>query len=727
MANSMRSAKLPVGYFITEKVKAVARGMRIPGANTVSGLCDDLLLLVNYRHINDRDAALEERFERCSDVCALLGLYEAEMCAVGQEVDNNLLRRLKALPEKGFDFHQLLTNTGIPKGPHLADLKRRLRQMEIEGFLKNDRDARRFFNSLYSADTHMLKEHCSKVIRVLPEIEKNGKLPLELRDEVRWLLFSKPVRLVQLYYETNLLETVISELIEAEHVVSKSDYHFANSFINDALLGLGILAEEVSDPTPVQILSVLLLDIGKAKTRTVNDDGKVVYYNHDRVGAVMAVDVCDRLGVDPTIADDVRFIIQNHNVLINIDGPKRFRKLLKEVDGGLLNDLLLVHRIDQLAKMEIRDGKRLEEGYLDNYREILVHRTTWEKEARQKVEEEMSRTVKPLVDGKDLKEDNRLWGKGLPNGSALGRIKNTIEQLHSRGIIETREQALKVAGNKIVLHHLSTNPASYLEKLREMKILGELLPELDALRSIEQKSRYHKEDAYAHTLAVVESLPDNASNALKLAAVFHDIGKADTQTYSEEDSSFHFYGHDKASIDLFEKICDRYRWSDSCFDKRRVCWLIGNHIRVKLDWAKVKNPNKTIEKMFFNDAFSESDIPESYRQDLLCLWKVDSLGSAGRSGEIVAHDNANLDLCTKLFYSVSLARAEAAAQHELEKEIHSYWNGNMVIQEFNVSGPDIGRLVRLGSEYVCSCLSQGQPINYTDIVDAIRSRWIVSG
>jgi hypothetical protein len=314
--------------------------------------------------------------------------------------------------------------------------------------------------------------------------------------------------------------------------------------------------------------------------------------------------------------------------------------------------------------MQISGGMRLEEKYLKNYYEILTCRAEWEKETECCTKNKHNVKVQPLLDGAVLQKENRLWGNGLLEGPVLGKVKNAIENLQSLGIIETREHALKVAASHIVLHHLSTDPVSYLESLQGLGWLGEVLPELDVLRSVEQKSLYHKEDAYVHTIAVLESLPENASTALRLAAIFHDIGKAVTQTFHRESDSFRFYGHDRASVNLFEGICDRFCWSDSCLDRSKICWLIENHIRVKLDWENVNNPHKTIKKMFFGTSSGMSAIPDSYREDLVLLWEADSLGASGRSVALVERENENRNLFRALLGEVTQMRIDDAAAAE---------------------------------------------------------------
>jgi len=65
------------------------------------------------------------------------------------------------------------------------------------------------------------------------------------------------------------------------------------------------------------------------------------------------------------------------------------KKLLPTVDSGLISDLLLVHKIDQISKMKIEDGQRMNQGELDNYNFIISNLESWYSELYEGVSEEL--------------------------------------------------------------------------------------------------------------------------------------------------------------------------------------------------------------------------------------------------------------------------------------------------------------------------------------------------
>lgn len=93
---------------------------------------------------------------------------------------------------------------------------------------------------------------------------------------------------------------------------------------------------------------------------------------------------------------------------------------------------------------------------------------------------------------------------------------------------------------------LSNKPSMEIQR-REEEIF-ELIPELKDCKGFDQNSSWHIYDVYEHTLHVVDNVNDNIN--LRLAALFHDIGKP--YTYSEDEKgNGHFYNHWQKSKEIF--------------------------------------------------------------------------------------------------------------------------------------------------------------------------------
>ena len=87
-------------------------------------------------------------------------------------------------------------------------------------------------------------------------------------------------------------------------------------------------------------------------------------------------------------------------------------------------------------------------------------------------------------------------------------------------------------------------------------ILGQVIPELLPMVGFDQHSRHHCYDVYTHTAVAVDHVPPRLG--LRLAMLFHDIGKPDTFSLGE-DGQGHFYGHHRRSMELAEEILRRLR------------------------------------------------------------------------------------------------------------------------------------------------------------------------
>lgn len=134
--------------------------------------------------------------------------------------------------------------------------------------------------------------------------------------------------------------------------------------------------------------------------------------------------------------------------------------------------------------------------------------------------------------------------------------------------------------NKLLLK--SAKPSIGLRLLKDTGILAIFIPELLEGIGIEQPE-YHVDDVFEHSLAAV----DAAEDPIKLAALFHDIGKP--RTFTEDEKGVHFYGHDKVGADMAREIMRRLKYPNA--EILRVYNLIRWHMFYypSADWRKLKN------------------------------------------------------------------------------------------------------------------------------------------
>lgn len=92
------------------------------------------------------------------------------------------------------------------------------------------------------------------------------------------------------------------------------------------------------------------------------------------------------------------------------------------------------------------------------------------------------------------------------------------------------------------------------------KEIFQMIPELSKCKDFEQKNIWHIYDVYEHILHVVDGVPNNL--ILRLAALFHDIGKPFVYT-EDEYGVGHFYGHWNKSKEIFDIFIGKYNLDEN--------------------------------------------------------------------------------------------------------------------------------------------------------------------
>lgn len=100
---------------------------------------------------------------------------------------------------------------------------------------------------------------------------------------------------------------------------------------------------------------------------------------------------------------------------------------------------------------------------------------------------------------------------------------------------------------------LKDKPSEFIRHYE--KEIFELIPELYMCKDFKQNNIWHIYDVYEHILHVIDGVPNNI--ILRLAALFHDIGKPFVYT-KDENGIGHFYGHWNKSEKIFENFAEKY-------------------------------------------------------------------------------------------------------------------------------------------------------------------------
>jgi poly(A) polymerase len=119
------------------------------------------------------------------------------------------------------------------------------------------------------------------------------------------------------------------------------------------------------------------------------------------------------------------------------------------------------------------------------------------------------------------------------------------------------------------------------ELLDETGLLVQVLPEIDAMKGVQQPPQYHPEgDVWIHTRLMLEGLPPDSSPTLAWGVLLHDVGKPPTfRPASETGDRIRFDSHVDVGVRMAEEICRRLRFSNE--DTEQILALVNNHMRFK--------------------------------------------------------------------------------------------------------------------------------------------------
>jgi poly(A) polymerase len=127
--------------------------------------------------------------------------------------------------------------------------------------------------------------------------------------------------------------------------------------------------------------------------------------------------------------------------------------------------------------------------------------------------------------------------------------------------------------------------------LDQTGLLVEVLPEIAAMKGVEQPQEFHPEgDVFVHTLLVLDKLPDPCPATLAWGALLHDVGKP--PTFRVAPDRIRFDGHVEVGVKMAEEICRRLRFSRD--DTDQILALVENHMR----FAQVQRMKESTFKRF---------------------------------------------------------------------------------------------------------------------------------
>ena len=235
-----------------------------------------------------------------------------------------------------------------------------------------------------------------------------------VRDElVKIFLSSNRLRGWDLLDQSGLLGVVLPEIEPMKDCQQPEQFHPEGDVFQHTRLMLQLLPETVSVPL---VFSVILHDVGKPVTATIDPTGRIRFNEHDRIGAEMTEKIMERLRFSRAEIDATVEMVRQHMVFKDV--PKmRVAKLKRFMARPTFEEELELHRVDCAGSHRL----------MDNYEFLLRKREEFANEPI---------IPPPLVNGNDL------MSLGLKPGPKFGEILEAVETRQLEGALKSRDEAL---------------------------------------------------------------------------------------------------------------------------------------------------------------------------------------------------------------------------------------------------------------------------------------------
>jgi poly(A) polymerase len=270
------------------------------------------------------------------------------------------------------------------------------------------------------------------------------------------------------------------------------------------------------------------------------------------------------------------------------------------------------------------------------------------------------------------------------------------------------------------------DPLGGLHLMEELGATPVVLPELEALRGVEQ-SPYHHLDVHGHTMEVLKrlleverDLPEivgetatevaalldepladelDRRGALRFAALFHDLGKPEVRAVTDEGRVL-FIGHDRVGVRIVRSVCERLRAS-----RRFAAYIESltlNHLRLGFLVHERPLPRRRVYE------YLKATEPESV--DVTLLTVADRLATQGERTRREAID-AHLELAREMIAEALAWRRDGPPAPPIR--------GDELAAELGIEpGPELGRLM----EEIEAAQFAGEVSSHEDAIALARAK-----
>lgn len=332
----------------------------------------------------------------------------------------------------------------------IADIKRGVLRWASERSLSDDplrmlRTFRFMATHGYTIDPSLFESICREHLRISQVSAER------IRDEFFKILASpRAASTLREMDKTRLLTTILPEL-EPMRGVSQNEYHHLDVW-EHTLEALRCFDEEpipqplspyasaiaesfetiISQGIPAKALirfALLLHDVAKPQTRSLEPDGRVRFFGHDVLGAEIAHEVSKRLMLANRACEIVHTLVREHLVTMNmeISSVKAIRRFCRRVGvltpyvwGLIWSDMRASLGPARTEQQQRRTASVLYEMGRFYYEEFLP-----------------AQNRPRLLTGHDVID------LGVPQGPLVGALLARVLEAQAEGILQSREEALE--------------------------------------------------------------------------------------------------------------------------------------------------------------------------------------------------------------------------------------------------------------------------------------------
>ncbi len=223
-------------------------------------------------------------------------------------------------------------------------------------------------------------------------------------------------------------EHVLRVLEALDEVIQNRQAYISGEFLED--FGHMHFMGEFSDIEALK-LGALFHDIAKPATFEIRD-GKVTFYNHDKLGSHMVREIGKRMRWGSDVTNFVSKIVEHHlrpfylrESLVKEQLTDKGRAKFWRECGDIATHLFLHAIADAIAS---KDTQKQLKALLEVIHDLYQYKKSKYSQV----------PVEPLLNGKEIMDI-----LGIPEGPMIGKIKKELETAQIEGVVKTKEEAIE--------------------------------------------------------------------------------------------------------------------------------------------------------------------------------------------------------------------------------------------------------------------------------------------